>query len=306
MPDTAAGNPSKENPFRRAADRVFGGIHMSWVKVILLAVFAAGLTSVFLILPVFDNTSFREMGVYFEAWVLFGVFLMTNGKTPLDAALKTFVFFLISQPLIYLIQVPFSSLGWGLFGYYRYWFIATLLTFPAAYIGWYLKKGSWLSLLILTPVNLLLACLGVGFLKDRLIPDFPNHLISVLFCFGQIALYLLVFFRGWQKRLTGAAAPILLCAILLLCGPALDTGVIMPVPGDPAPALSAQATVRMEDESYGEASLRITPDGARINVRMKKYGRVKLIITDGEKEYVYYAETVTENGHTHVDIIPEE
>lgn len=30
-------------------------------------------------------------------------------KKPLESALKTFVFFLISQPLIYLLQVPFSA-----------------------------------------------------------------------------------------------------------------------------------------------------------------------------------------------------
>lgn len=37
-----------------------------------------------------------------------------NSKDPLDSALKTFVFFLISQPLVYLVQVSFSEMGWGL------------------------------------------------------------------------------------------------------------------------------------------------------------------------------------------------
>ncbi len=41
-----------------------------------------------------------------------------------------FFFFLISQPLIYLLQVPFSSMGFELFIYYKYWFIWTLLTIP--------------------------------------------------------------------------------------------------------------------------------------------------------------------------------
>ena len=98
------------------------------------------LTAIFLIMPVFRNTSFERMGVYLEAWIFFAIIIMANCKTPLESALKTFIFFLISQPLIYLIQVPFSSMGWQLFGYYRTWFIWTLLTFPMAYIGWYIKK----------------------------------------------------------------------------------------------------------------------------------------------------------------------
>ena len=36
-------------------------------------------------------------------------------RQPLICAAKVFVFFLISQPLIYLFQVPFSQDGWGLF-----------------------------------------------------------------------------------------------------------------------------------------------------------------------------------------------
>lgn len=61
--------------------------------------------------------------------------IMANCQKPLESACKTFVFFLISQPLIYLLQVPFSSMGWGLFGYYWNWFIWTLLTFPMAFVG---------------------------------------------------------------------------------------------------------------------------------------------------------------------------
>ena len=103
----------------RYLNRLFGGLKMSWPRVILFAVGAAVLTAVFLIVPVFKNSSFERMGVYLEAWVLFSVLIMANCRKPLEAALKTFVFFLVSQPLIYLFQVPFSWMGWGLFGYYE-------------------------------------------------------------------------------------------------------------------------------------------------------------------------------------------
>ena len=51
--------------------------------------------------------------------IMFAMIIISNCKTPKEAAAKTFVFFLISQPLIYLLQVPFSWQGWGLFHYYK-------------------------------------------------------------------------------------------------------------------------------------------------------------------------------------------
>ena len=100
-------------------DRLFGGLNMSWMSVIIFSIVSAVLTAVFLIVPIFKGTSFIRVGETFEAWIFFAVIIMSNCKKPLESAEKTFVFFLISQPLIYLMQVPFSQLGWGIFGYYR-------------------------------------------------------------------------------------------------------------------------------------------------------------------------------------------
>ena len=297
-------NKTAVNSLRNFTDKLFGGINMSWIKVILFAVIAAAVTALFMILPIFNNTSFREIGVTFEAWILFAIIIMVNSKSPLDSALKVFVFFLISQPLIYLFQVPFSYMGWSLFGYYRTWFIWTLCTFPAAYIGWYLKKGNWLSLLILTPINILLASLGWGFFSEHLIYDFPSHLLSVLFCFGQIVVYLLVFFRGWKKRLSGAAAVAAAILFLTLTTRMFDVSVRMPLPGDPV--LSDTATVRLLDESYGEVSLSVTDGEGYIYVHMTKAGEVGIIVTDGDKEYGYLAVTMVENGIKLIDILPAE
>ena len=106
-----------KNIFRRVTDKVYGGLPMGWPVVILYAVGTALLTTAFLLIPIFENTSFYRVGVTFEAWVFFAVIIMANCKKPLESALKTFVFFLISQPLIYLLQVPFSQMDWGLFMY---------------------------------------------------------------------------------------------------------------------------------------------------------------------------------------------
>ena len=89
------------------------------------------------------DTSFRDIAGSLEWWVLFGIIIITNSKSPTDSALKCFVFFLISQPLVYLVQVPFSPMGFGLFNYYTYRFILTLFTLPMGYIGYYIKKETY-------------------------------------------------------------------------------------------------------------------------------------------------------------------
>lgn len=161
---------------------------MSWGRVILLAVAAAVLTAVLNLIPIFKDTSFRDIAVNLECWILFAVFIIVNCPKWQEAALKTFVFFLISQPLIYLIQVPFSSMGFGLFQYYRFWFIVTLLTLPGAVIAWQLRRKDWISVAVLS--------VAVGFL-GYMAADyfwsvkavFPHHLLSLFFCIA-LAIFL--------------------------------------------------------------------------------------------------------------------
>ena len=58
-------NNSGNNILRRLTDKLYGGLHMNWLAVILFAVGTAVLTAVFLIIPLFKDTSFERMGVPF-------------------------------------------------------------------------------------------------------------------------------------------------------------------------------------------------------------------------------------------------
>ena len=102
----------------KSIQKLFGGMNLTWPKLIIAALIAGVFTAVMAIIPALHYTSFIAITVTFEVWILFGILIIMNSKSNLDSAWKCFVFFLISQPLVYLIQVPFSSLGWGLFGYY--------------------------------------------------------------------------------------------------------------------------------------------------------------------------------------------
>ena len=170
--------------------KIFGGIDLTWKKLIIFAIITAAYTAAMAIIPITKDTSFRDIAATLEWWILFGIIIICNSKSPKDSAMKCFVFFLISQPLIYLLQVPFSWQGWHLFSYYKYWFIWTLLTIPMGYIGYYIKKDNILSIIILLPMLILLSLTGIGFFNSTL-SNFPHHLLSGIFCFAAIILIIL-------------------------------------------------------------------------------------------------------------------
>ena len=293
----------KKNILRRCTDKIYGGLNMSWPVTVMYAVAAALLTSIFLILPVFKDTSFARMGVTFEAWIFFAVIIMANCRTPLESALKTFVFFLISQPLIYLIQVPFTVLGWQIFMYYRYWFIWTLLTLPMAYIGWYITKKNWLSLLILAPVLCYLTWLYVDGFRTAY-SHFPRMLVMALFCLLQVLIYLYVFTEKTVQKLIGLLAPLAVMFALTLITPEADINTTQFLPGDPV--LSEEASVTVDDPEI-TVQIEKTGEDSMIGIQAKKYGTTAFTITDGGNEYHYSLEIFEDSeGHTQINIAPVE
>lgn len=285
---------------KRLIDKLYGGLNMSWRTVILFALGTAVLTSIFLIVPIFKNTSFELMGVDFEAWFFFAIIIMANCKKPLESALKTFVFFLISQPLIYLIQVPFSSMGWGLLGYYRYWFLWTLFTFPMAFVGWIITKRNWLSVIILAPV---LAFMGSAVYQSGLhcIHHFPYRLVTSLFCLLQIVLYVITFFPDMGKKLTGVLIPLITVVIFAVATPQVDINGTVFLPNDPI--LSDSAVVVMEGNSVATVTIENPGEDSMVRVHASQFGAADFIIRDGEAEYLYTVEVFEDDaGHSQIRI----
>ena len=189
--------------------KLFGGINMTWKKLIIFAIAVAVYTAIMLIIPITKDTSFRDIGTYLEWWILFGVIIICNSKSPKDSALKCFVFFLISQPLIYLIQAPFSSYGFGIFSYYKYWFIITIACLPMGFIGYYINKKSWLSFIIILPMLLLVAYDGLGYFNS-VKENFPYHLLSLISCIGII---LIIVFNVFDKTIHKVLSIVLLVIV---------------------------------------------------------------------------------------------
>lgn len=290
----------KDNMLTRRMNKLFGGLNMSWLNVILFAVGTAVLTTVFLCVPVFKNTSFHRVGEFYEAWIFFAIIVMSNCKKPLESALKTFVFFLVSQPLIYLFQVPFSSMGWGILGYYRTWFIITLFTFPAAFIGWFIKKKNWLSVLILSPMIVSLGMVAYG-TAEQTIDNFPRMLLASLFCLFQIIVYILVFFPKKSQKIVGVVLVIITAVIMIFDSSKLDMTVEDSLPD--YPKLSAEATVSVEDPEIADVVFK-DPQEAELRISAHKYGKTDIIITDGDKELRYTIEIFKDKGVNRARISP--
>ena len=188
---------------------------MSWPAVIIFAIIM-GIYTALMALLIPDGNSFHDIAVTPEWWVLPAILVIVNCKKPLEAALKVFVFFLISQPLVYLIQVPFSFMGWGIFGYYRYWFMITLATLPAGFIAWFMKKDQWYSGLILSAMTVLLAYTGINFILG-FEDSFPNHLITTIYCFAIISIFIFGIFKKWPARIMTIITTIIVTIILVVC-----------------------------------------------------------------------------------------
>ena len=193
--------------------KLFGGINLTWPKIIIFSIIM-GLYTALMAMFIPDGNSFHDIAVTGEWWVLPAVIIIINSKKPLEAALKTFVFFLISQPLAYLFQVPFNEMGWGLFKYYPYWFGFTILTFPAAFVCWYIKKDKWYSGLILAAITVFLAIVGINRFY-ALLETPPSHLITVIYCFAMIPLLIFVTLKDKISRIIATAITIVAMLIYI-------------------------------------------------------------------------------------------
>lgn len=268
--------------------KLFGGIDLTWKKLIIFAVIAGLYTGFMAYLPAAKDTSFADISITFEWWVLFGIIIIVNSKSPLDSALKCFIFFLISQPLVYLVQVPFNAYGWGIFRYYPAWFRWTLLTFPMGYIGWYMKKDQWWSLLILVPMLLFVGFHYTGFLR-YCYSFFPYRLLSTLFCAVTMLIYPWYIFRNEKIRKTGVIISAALIALLTVYTftagkKTFYTTTVMVNNGSMGVEFDDSYSVSLSDESFGKVYI-VYEDNIEdymINADFDKGGSVQMTLTSPE------------------------
>lgn len=280
---------------KRAINKLFGGINLTWPKLIIAAIAAAVFTALMAIIPVFKNTSFITITATFEVWILFGIIIIMNSRSNLDSALKCFVFFLISQPLIYLIQVPFSWQGWGLFGYYKYWFIWTILCFPMGFVGYWMKKDKWWGYLILLPMIIMTAGSYSAYFSDFLFA-MPRYILISVFCACAMIMYPVVIFKNRMIKKVGAiigvVAVVVLTIISLLNPPVYSTEIMG---NGEEYQFDGSYTAQLSDEKFGDVEIRYNEgvDDYMLHADFKRGGDTVLTLvspTGEKKEYNLHIE----------------
>jgi len=196
--------------------KIFCGIDLTWPKLIIMAIIAGIYTAVIAMIPIAHDTSFSDLTVTFEVWIFLGIFIIMNSKSAKDSALKCFIFFLISQPLVYLFQdlIKHSNL---FVTYYRFWVLWTIACVPMGFIGYYMKKDKWWGLLILIPMLLLTAEEGMGYFSKMMF-SFPRHLLTTIFCISALIIYPLAIFNNKKIKITGLIiSGLLIVSIIVIC-----------------------------------------------------------------------------------------
>ena len=269
--------------------KIFGGIELTWKKLIIFAIIAGAYTAIMAMLPIAKDTSFADITISFEVWILFGILIIMNSKSANDSALKCFVFFLISQPLVYLIQDVINHSNLFL-TYYRFWIIWTICTIPMGFIGYFMKKDKWWGLVILTPMLIFLGFHYSGFLGQT-IYNFPYHLLSTLFCIITLLLYPICIFSNKKVEVAGtiiSAFIILTMSIIALFNNTTYNTVVLTNNGEAGAVFDNTYIVYLENSSYGDVSIKYD-DGLEdylIEAKFKKTGKTNLILEDsnGNKE----------------------
>lgn len=267
--------------------KLFGGINLTWLKLIIFAVIAGVYTGLINQVEFLYDTSFRDIAISFECWIFFGTVIIMNSKSNIDSALKCFVFFLISQPLVYLTEVPFQ--GWGIMGYYRNWIVWTILTLPMGFIGYYLKKDKWWGLFILTPV---LVFLGIHYYTYLGMTIFfvPHHLLSCIFCVLSMIIFSVFIFSEKKVRIAGI---IISCIILIsmtvlsLSRPVIYNTTLLMSGGEKGIVFDDSYTAELADDKFGTVNIEYESgiEEYMLNAHFRKAGRTEFTLEspDGEK-----------------------
>ena len=193
---------------------------MSWLTVILFAIGAGLYTGIMAIIPATENTSFRDIAISFEWWVIFAFIIAGNCEKNWEAALKVFVFFVVSQPLIFGVEILIGGLEPQMAWYYysTNWGPRTLFTLPGGLIAFYISKQNALGAIILGLGCAIEALLGSYYLMQA-VQNFPQHILSAIVCISSIIIMTLSIQEETKWRIVAFATSILgtgLVAALIL------------------------------------------------------------------------------------------
>lgn len=189
-------------------------LSMRWSHVVGMAVLSGVITGILAQTSFLADTSFTDITVTYEWWVLFAMLIIVNQKHWIQAALKVLVFFLISQTLVFVVEWLLAKEFY--FAYWYRWMEMALLTAPGALIVWlgYKKKGFFGDVILALPISLL-CFVGITYCI-LFVQNPPFHLLTIVFCFVQALFWLYVLREKSKDRWLCLVFTILLVVIACL------------------------------------------------------------------------------------------
>ena len=280
--------------------KLFGGIDLKWKKLIIFAIIAGVYTAIMAMLPITKNTSFADISISFEVWILFGIIIIMNSKSAKESSLKCFVFFLISQPLVYLTQdiINHSKL---FLTYYRFWVIWTIGTIPMGFVGYYMKKDKWWGLAILTPMLIFLGIHYSGFLGETLY-YFPYHLLSTLFCIVTLLLYPICIFNNKKVKNAGVIISLIIIIVMTFITFTNNTTyntTLLVSDSETGEVFDDSYKVYLEDEKIGKVYIEYDEslEDYRVNAEFRRAGITNLVLEDSNGNKTIYEIDVKRNTY---------
>ena len=196
-------------------ENLFGGLNMSWPRLIIFALITGIYAGVVSIIPALEQTSFHDIDVTTEIWVIFAFIIATNCEKSWEAALKVFVFFLITQPVIFGIEVLAGlNIDMAMYYYTTNWGPKTLFTLPGGFIAFYIKKQNWLGAIILGLGCALQGIMAVCYF-EMLVKNPPFHLLTFIICIGSIFVFTWCIQKDNKRRTLCLIMAVLASALVL-------------------------------------------------------------------------------------------
>ena len=280
--------------------KLFGGIDLNWKKLIIFSIIAGVYTAIMAMLPITKNTSFADISISFEVWILFGIIIIMNSKSAKESSLKCFVFFLISQPLVYLTQdiINHSKL---FLTYYRFWVIWTIGTIPMGFVGYYMKKDKWWGLAILTPMLIFLGIHYSGFLGETLY-YFPYHILSTLFCIVTLLLYPICIFNNKKVKNAGIILSLIIIIVMTFITFTNNTTyntTLLVSDSETGEVFDDSYKVYLEDEKIGKVYIEYDEslEDYRVNAEFRRAGITNLVLEDSNGNKTIYEIDVKRNTY---------
>jgi hypothetical protein len=157
-----------------------------------------------------------------------------------------------------------------------------------AFVGWYITKRNWLSVLIFAPVLAFL-----GYTAYTCAAGNPAYLLAAVFCALQIIVYVLAFFPGVLQKIVGLAIPVIVAVVLSFTMTHVDLTGEEPLPENPS--FSEDAVMLMDWNETFNIQL-IDPQTGKVYFHASDYGTISFAVQDGDTVYHYTLEVYKDNG----------